>query len=131
MNRRATTSAGYLIIFFMLIVTVGACQPVGSQDRKYPSTIGTFNVTGDFTINPTIILNSLNHGEANVFTPTIATPHDNIILPSGSIQWTQSDYLKVANALSQFVWRESLDNWLIYYLRFKNTCQDNLTGFDS
>lgn len=115
----------------VLTVFIGACQPFGSQDRKYPSTIGTFNDTGDFIINPTTILDSLDRGETNVFSPTLATPSDDTILPSGSIQWTQSDYLKVANALSQFVWKEPLDGWLIYYLRFENTCQDNLSGFDS
>lgn len=120
-----------IIISLVLIVTIGACQPIGNQNHKYPSTIGTFNDTGDFIIDPMTILDALERGETNVFSPTLATPGDDAILPSGSIQWTQSDYLKIANALSQSIWNEPLDDWLIYYLRFENTCQDNLSGFDS
>jgi hypothetical protein len=114
----------------MLIITV-ACQPFGNGERKYPSTIGTFNITGEFIMNPATILDSLNRGETNVFTPVLATPSDESILPSGSIQWTQSEYLKVANALSQYVWNEPLDGWLVYSMIFNKTCQDNLSGFDS
>jgi hypothetical protein len=136
--RKDKTSKGMMKIIntvvslFILIVAVSACQPYRNQQgRKYPSTPGTFNVTGNFTINPTTILDSLDHGKTNVFTSTVVTHTDDTSLPSGSVQWTQSDYLKVANALSQFVWNEPLDGWLIYFLSLENTCQDNLSGFDS
>jgi hypothetical protein len=119
-----------IAIFLVLIVFIGACQSFGHQGRKYPSIAGTFNVTGEFIINPATILDELDRGERNVFQPMLATPSDDTILPSGSIQWTQSDYLQVANALSQLVWNETLDGWLIFFLAFQNTCQDNLSGFD-
>lgn len=131
MNKQATTSIRLIIILSIMMGTSSGCQSVANQDRKYPSTIGTFNDTGDFTINPMTILDSLNRGEINVFTTTLATPSDDTILPSGSIHWIQADYLKVADALSQFVWKEPLDGWLIYHLAFNKECQDNLSGFDS
>jgi len=115
---------------FMLVAVISACQPFDNGERKYPSTIGTFNVTGEFIINPTTILDTLDHGKTNVFTPALATPTEDSILPSGSIQWTQSEYLKVANALSQSVWNESLEDWSVYYLAFNRECQDNPKGFD-
>lgn len=115
----------------MLTISIGACQSFDNGERKYPSTIGTFNVTGDFLINTTTILDSLDRGETDVFSPTLATPSDDAILPDGSIYWTQSDYLKVANALSQFVWGEPVDGWFVYYLHLKKECDDNLDGFDS
>ena len=108
-----------------------ACQSFENQDRKYPSTIGTFNDTGNFTINPTTILDTLNRGEINVFTPSLATPSADTILPSGSIHWTQSDYLKIANALSQFVWKETLEDWKVYSILFERECHENPSGFDS
>lgn len=131
MNKKAITSIRSIITLFILMGTLYGCQSIEGQNRKYPSTIGTFNDTGDFTINSMTILDSLNRGELNVFTPTLATPSGDAILPSRSIHWTQSDYLKVADALSQFVWKEPLDGWLIYHLAFNKECQDNPGGFDS
>lgn len=130
MKKQVIANGMSVLSLLLLIVAMSGCQSFGSQDRKYPSIAGPFIDTGDFMINPATILDSLDSGETNVFTPTLATPSNDTILPSGSIQWTQSDYLKVANALSQFVWNEPLDSWLIFYLTFKNTCQDNLSGFD-
>jgi len=130
MNKQAT-SISLIIILFILMGIFSACQSTENLDRRYPSTIGTFNNTGDLTINPMTILDALNRGEINVFTPTLATPSAETILPSGSIHWTQSDYLKVADALSQFVWKEPLEGWLIYHIAFNKECHDNLSGFDS
>jgi len=120
-----------LITFLALIVTVSACQLIEEQGRQYPSTIGTFSETGAYVINPTTILDSLNHGETNVFAPVLATPNDDSILPSDSIYWAQADYLKIANALSQFIWNETLDDWLVYYLVFERNCDDHPGGFYS
>jgi len=129
MNKQAISRRS-LITLFGLLITVNACQSLENEHNKYPSTIGIFNETGSVTINPTTILDSLNRGEINVFAPIVATPSDNAILPPGSIQWSQSDYLKVANALSQYVWNATFENWLVYYLAFGNECQNNLGGFD-
>lgn len=129
--KKGVISGKVIISCYLLILAISACQSYENQDHKYPSTIGTFADTGDFTINPTTILASLNRGEMSVFTPTLATPSADKLFMPGSIQWTQSDYLKVANALSQVVWKDSLEGWFIYHLAFKNECQDNLSGFDS
>ncbi|MEP7134017.1 MAG: hypothetical protein ABI904_03695 [Chloroflexota bacterium] len=87
----------------------------------------------DYQINPETILGSLDRGDRDVFTPIMSTPNpDSPLLPSGSIPWKQLDYLKIANALSQYVWNEPLDlkNWSIYYLSLHRECQDNPVGFD-
>lgn len=120
-----------IIIIFLTIVTIFACQLPGDKEPEYPSTIGTFPETGNYAIDPETIIESLDHGVTNVFMPLLATPSVDTILPSGSIHWKQSDYLKVANALSQFVWKEPLDGWSIYHLDFNKECQDNPSGFDS
>lgn len=120
-----------IITLFVLLASMSACQSFDNGGRRYPSTIGTFNESGDFIINPTTILDSLNHGETNVFSPVLATPSDEAILPAGSIYWTQSEYLQAANALSQVVWGESLEGWLVYYLYFNKDCDDSLGGFHS
>ncbi len=117
---------------FLIVVTVSACQPFGFQGRSYPSTIGTFRETGDYRINPKTILESLDQGETNVFIPILATPGPDMpLLPADSVPWTQSDYLKIANALSRLVWKETLAGWSVYYLAFDRECQDNPRGFDS
>ncbi len=130
MNNRLV--CGRLISIFLLsMLTILSCQPFDGQRRQYPSTIGTFQKTGDYTINPEMILASLDRGETNIFMPMLVTPNANTLHPPGSVRWTQSDYLKVANALSQYIWKETLEGWSTYYIAFDRACQNDLSGFDS
>jgi hypothetical protein len=117
-----------LIVIAILVFVFGGC----SQEAHFPSDLGSYNQTGNYRIDPETILTSLDQGETNVFTPMLATPSsEDQLLPPGSIPWTQADYLKIAAALHQHVWKEALDVWSIYYLAFDRECQDNPTGFDS
>jgi len=102
------------------------------QEALYPSNLGNYNQTGTFTINPETIISSIDRGAVDIFTPVQATSEINIsFLPPGSVLWTQSDYLKIAAALHEFVWKESIFDWGVYYLTFDRECRDNLIGFDS
>jgi hypothetical protein len=43
--------------------------------------------------------------------------------------WSQTDYLQVAEAVNQFVWNESLDDFEINYMDFTLNCEDVNVGF--
>lgn len=92
-----------------------------------PTGMGDFRDKGYYKINPKTILSSLDDGKINVFDVEIATPESPIF--EEPISWRQSDYMKVASALHQFVWNEALDDWSLYYMNFSTTCHDNLDGF--
>ncbi|SRR6266498_3364901 len=92
-----------------------------------PNTFSDFGDKRYFTIDPETVLVDLDHGKTDVFTPEIATPENPIF--EKPIDWQQSDYLKIANALNQFVWNETLESWSLYYVNFNTACHNNLKGF--
>ena len=112
---------------FLLGYVQGYYLPEYNLPYNYDETI-------TYTIRPETILESLNRGETDVFTLTPSRP-DEVKSPIGSMgsfSWSQEDYLKIANALHQFVWKETLENWHIIsadYLMAQ--CQNMTGGFDS
>lgn len=80
-----------------------------------------------YTFDPQTILSSLERGELSVFMPTSPQSEEDwplLWLPA-SFSWNQEDYLKVADALHQFVWKEPLDDWHLVRAYFRILqCQD-------
>ncbi len=131
-SKRIKTVLGVLISitsvsFFVYLVMVWNNSEQRDQNpgRLY------YPYSGDYDINPEIILAALEQGEADVFKPIFATPESYTYLPPGSFPWHQSDYLKIAHALHQYTWKENLDDWRLYSMDFFRGCQDNPYGFDS
>ena len=124
---------GALIIGFLLIVV--ACLAINlfipEEDYRRPGNFGSYPNGGLYTFNPETIFASLEQGEADVFTPYFGGP-DEIELEYNPINWSQSDYLKIASALSQKVWGESLGskNWNVESVYFAQSCKDNPKGFN-
>jgi hypothetical protein len=90
---------------------------------EYPTEVMNDMVT--YTIDPQTILNALEQGDSDVFMTALESPiYDNVPLlwTPGSFSWDQDDYQQVANALHQFVWSESLNDWHLYFAHF-NTAQ--------
>lgn len=86
---------------------------------EYPS--GVKNDIATYTINPETILTSLDQGKTDIFLPALKSPiYDDvpILWAPGSFPWGQEDYLKIANSLHQFVWKESLEDWYLYSADF-------------
>lgn len=141
MNKQIRTRRKLAILLALIILAVVAfvlyymvIQANMEQAVRYP--LGSsYQETGSYEIDPQTILASLERGETDVFKPISATPEANNApytpSPVGVISWNQSDYLKVASALHQFVWKENLKGWHIYSLYFFRGCQDNPTGFES
>jgi hypothetical protein len=116
-------------ILLLVFLFLQACTLLGdSQD--YPN--GINEISGDYQINPDTILDELNKGEINVFSSMVATPSlDDELLPPGSFEWTQEDYLSISKALGQYVWKDDMADWSVYYISFEKDCLDEGDGFDS
>jgi hypothetical protein len=89
------------------------------------------NRTGYDQFNPQTILSSLDQGKTDLFTPLLIDPNTLDVYYPG-IAWTQSDFLRVGNALSQKIWHEplDLDGWDVYFILVSGACNDNFSGFD-
>ena len=103
-------------------------EPDPTQLRYYPEGKVEF-----YKFDSTTILPSLDQGKADVFLPLDANAVDaNAEYPA--IEWSQAQFLKVANALSQRVCNEplELDQWDILRVRFGGgSCRENVDGFFS
>lgn len=128
------------LIFLLLIVSaivisglliLYIVNPVfDSQVMTEPDGLSSYFETADYKINPTTILDDLKKGKKNVFTFVTATPEVDEKLYSEPFPWKQSDYLTIANALHQYVWNETVDDWYVYNLSFYGDCSYNPVRFD-
>jgi hypothetical protein len=87
---------------------------------------------GNFLIDPETILDSLNNGDMNVFSPNLKQADGELpeVVFDGPFYWTPRDYLMIAEALNQKVWKDTLNDWEIYKMVFLMDCQDNPSGFE-
>lgn len=134
MNVQQTKITRLFILLIFLSVTSALFIFRFLHDRglQYPYSLTNFVDTGDYYIDPHVILGDLEQGEKNVFMPIDEDSVEvNNVYVNHSFSWQQSDYLLVADALQQFVWNDSLDGWKISGMVFWRRCRDDLVGFDS
>lgn len=135
LNKKSKRKRIILVILIIagiaLVGSIKLLYGLTEQSQKFPTDLGSYLETGDYEIDPNTILADLDRGEANLFSPMLATPDGPTSLSSGSFPWHQKDYLKIANALHQFVWKEPTNKWNLYSLQFNRECQNGLSGFDS
>jgi len=87
-----------------------------------------------YLIDPQTILTSLDREGTRVFLSAPPEPEDGWpqLWPSGSFAWNQEDYLKIADALHQLIWNESLEDWHLIRADFDiDQCQDIWGRIDS
>jgi hypothetical protein len=118
------------IQLFILLMALDliSCNILGQIDQ-YPGP-GSYDEIRYYTFEPGTLLLSLERNETDVFKP-ISKPIDDNIFPSGSFQWRQIDYLRVAEALYFSATANTLEDWKIYKMSFDRNCGDDPTGFDS
>ena len=77
-----------------------------------------------YSIEPKSLLDKLEAGNANIFSPIAEEPP--FISPDQQIPvpWMQEDYLRIANALNEFVWGETLDGWQLNSMNFELECTE-------
>ena len=85
---------------------------------------------GHFIIDPKTVIESLDNGRADIFTPNLQGERSNTILFEEPINWKQREYFMITKALNQSVWKDNLDDWELYEMVFFLDCQDNPSGFE-
>lgn len=122
-----TTFFGRRLILLILIAAVPSTT--FSCQALFPESETSFSYTEAFyTINPGTILTSLDRGDTGVFMPQASTPEPTSITLPRLVQWSQTDYLRIAQALHEFVWKESTQDWFLHRLIFRMDCKDVQTG---
>jgi len=124
-----------LVSLFGLIYIVSLAYDLNlrnDQSISNPGYLDSYPETGYFKINPETILRSLSQGNADVFMPSLEDPNSVEPLTHGSFSWAQGDFLQVASALGQLIWKDpmSLEDWSVDNVIFRTDCRDHLNGFD-
>jgi hypothetical protein len=122
------------IIAFAFLVLIN--YSYSQQPRKWPFIFSGLDRMGTVLIDPETILSSLRRGEAEAFTIGLAetTDAEEVLWPGdehypGTITWMQVDHLFVANALNEFIWKDTLEELNLFSMDFNTTCQENVNGF--
>jgi hypothetical protein len=131
MNRRTFLSR-VLPIMTVLSVISASCAPIdwGSLPQRIIDEGKEYQTGGleeSFAINSKNILGDLQKGKIDAFTQL---PKG--VLPTYSnarVEWKQSDFLYIAQALHEHVWNDTLDGWQIEYMRFNLKCVDISSSF--
>jgi hypothetical protein len=78
-----------------------------------------------YLIDPETILASLSQEKNDVFKPMAATPQPELYSSmSTDVTWSQSDYMRIAQAIHQISWGEPLDGQNLYSFSFEMNCSD-------
>lgn len=129
-TRYITLALFFLCAILWLIYAYGEPYVAYRQYPDAPSFVDFIraNNYGCFRIDPATILNSIDKGEAKIFSPEPRACEDIIydgsILYEGMYLWNQGDYLKIANTLNGFVWKDTLEGWSVYQMSFQADCQE-------
>jgi hypothetical protein len=125
-----------LIVFFLIMLAVLAVignvfRPFQDQVQEYPTGLGDYPNQGTYRITIATILSDLENGRKDVFSPDPA-PHEIYTSMFGEVpmpSWHQADYVKIDEALHEFVWKETLSNWRVERLLLDTSCRDHDIGF--
>ena len=114
-----------------LSIATRSWRPAGTPRAVVVIVPGFNSHSGYYEIYPATIFDSLDRGETDVFTLSSEEIWDRERPHYDDIYWSQSDYLKIVNAVSQEFWNEPLDlkKWKVLHLDMNQDCMDNPRGF--
>jgi hypothetical protein len=83
------------------------------------------------SIEPASLLDDIAQGKLDVFIPIDEEPPWPARDQQIPVPWVQEDYLRIANALFEYVWNDTLDGWQLFTLYFNLDCTQRDFGFQS
>jgi hypothetical protein len=127
----------YLIVFFTLSIFTAYKIVDSAWYLKFSEyTVPGYPVGGSdnetiYEINPQNILSFLENDEFNVFTLKPSAPENSLpVWENQTFNWNQDDYLRIANALHETVWKEALDGWSLKSATFHGYKREVNSGFE-
>jgi hypothetical protein len=95
------------------------------MDQRENETITTIQY---FDIERKTILETISQAKKDAFTSVNAEPELSSSSKDQPVNWHQSHYFQIAEALHQFVWGESLESWNLYRMDFTLGCDQANIG---
>jgi hypothetical protein len=100
-----------------------AAYPFEEPGPGEPGSVIAFSFLYSSPIDPNTLLQSIERGNISVFQFKPGLPENyQFVMP---VEWTQAQFMMVADAFFQFVWKESWDNWKLRRMFLKTNCREN------
>lgn len=129
--KKSLKHASFVLAILILLVYIYVDKALYLKWSEYKapdySVMGSEDSEVTYLIDVNTILDSLPYEKGSIFTSVSASSNEEghpLSLPV-TFSWRQSDYIKIANALSMYVWGESLDNWNLEFAKFSISKVDN------
>jgi hypothetical protein len=84
-----------------------------------------------YSIEPSLLLQSLALGRKDTFRINNATPEATVMWSNYLVPWKQIDYYFIASTFSKFILNESLDSWKLKEMFFNLDCKAVSIGFQT
>ena len=92
---------------------------------------GDFYPEDYYEIEPYTILETIDKGKINIFTPT--DEPFGTFWPENAVRfhWSQSDFVKIATSLNQFAGKDNISEWNLLIVSFIAECGEDSGGFST
>jgi len=112
------------LVVTILFVTMLSCN-IGQTEEK------TTLFDQYYTIEPSSLMDSLNNGDMNAFTPVSEEPELLPVEQQLPVDWLQADYFYIANTLYDDVLGKTLQGWQLKGMDFRLGCSKIQNGFQN
>lgn len=99
------------LTFACQLISIGGEEEISRKEASY-------------LINPHTILESLAMDRTDIFVLQTEHPETKSSTSEKFIQWSQTDYYRIADALHKFAFNEPLDDWKLDGMSFGMDCKD-------
>ena len=110
--------------FVGLCAALVLCEVVSDKEEEKTNLFYHY-----YSIQPESLLHELEVGDVNAFHPIDEEPPFIPLDQQITVPWTQDDYLRIANALYEFVRGETVDGWELHTMNFSLRCEELDIGF--
>lgn len=115
--------------FYILILTVLSAVMLSCNIGQTEEQITLFDQY--YTIDPNTLMDSLQNGDMDAFTPVSEEPERVPIDQQVPVDWLQADYFYIANTLYESVLGKTLQGWQLNSMDFQLGCSKIRNGFQN
>lgn len=117
-------------LWISILLIFGWVKYNGGGPVPYPINTGDFYTVGSAFIDPATLLEDVRNGKELTLRNSKPSFSDDMPFIM-SIEWPQEDYLAIAAALHNEIWKDSPSGWQLYRASFFTSCRNHRGGFQN
>lgn len=108
---------------FYVLVSLGfvlICLVFISKDERNESQEPIYKY---YLFDPKTILDELSKNNVEIFLSQSDNFEPTSTIPLTSVKWSQHDFLRIAGAVHNQYWKDTIDNWKLHFMIFRADCE--------